>query len=97
MVEVAAGMGVGGDVHVVELQFSIADQAEPVAKVGLSGPDRFHLGAHQFDAGFQGFKDVVLMPGQAVIRQQTIGCGSCGSGTLLASSFGHPPSDFSAA
>ena len=45
VVEVAAGVAVGRDVHVVQLHLAIADQAEAIAQVHLAGPDRFHLGA----------------------------------------------------
>ena len=90
MVVVAAGVGVRGDVHVVQLQLAIANQAEAIAQVGLTGTDRLHLRPDQLDAGFQGFEDVVLVPGQPVVRQQAIGS-SPRCGVFFASTFGHGP------
>ena len=55
--------------HVVQLHFTVADQAETIPEIGLAGSDGFHLGAHQLNASFQRFQDVVLMPGQPVVGQ----------------------------
>ena len=73
VVEVGPGMGVGGDVHVVELQLPLADQAEAVAQVAVARPDRLHLRAQQFNARFQGFEDLVLVAGETVVGQQLVG------------------------
>ena len=51
VIEVAAGVSVGRDVHVY-LEFSIAYEAESIAQVGLTVADRLHLGTHQFDSCF---------------------------------------------
>ena len=83
MVEIAAGLLMAGNVHVVQLQLPLADQAEAVAQVGLAGPDGLHLRSQQFNSGFQGVKDFVLMTGLAVVRQQLLrlkalfGCRFC--------------------
>ena len=69
VVVIPACMGVGRDMHVVQLHFAFADQAETIPEIGLASPNGFHLGAYQFDAGFQRFQDVVLMPGQPVVGQ----------------------------
>ena len=63
----------GGDVHVVQLHFAIADQAKAIAQVGLTGPDCFYLRTHQLHACFQGFKDFVFVAGQAVVSEQPLG------------------------
>ena len=52
VVEIAAGVGVRGDVNVVEVQFSAPDQAEAIAKIGLPRAHRFHLGPQKFDSRF---------------------------------------------
>ena len=77
VVEVTARMAVGGDVHVVQLQFSVADQAEAVPQVGFAGADGFHFRSDQFDAGFEGFQNLVLMACLTVVRQKTVGRCPC--------------------
>ena len=62
-------MGVGRDVHVVQLHLAIANQAKPVPEVGLACAHGFHFGAQQLNTRFQGFEDVVLMACKAVVRQ----------------------------
>ena len=52
MVEIAAGVGVRGDVNVVEVQFAASDQAEAIAKIGLSSTHRLHLGPQKLDSRF---------------------------------------------
>ena len=52
VIEIAAGVGVRGDVNVVEVQFSAPDQAEAIAKIGLPRAHRFHLGPQEFDSRF---------------------------------------------
>ena len=69
--------------HVVQLQLSLADEAEAITQVGLAGTDGLHLCSQQFNAGFQGFQDFVLVAGLAVVRQQLLrlkalfGCRFC--------------------
>ena len=82
-------MAVGRDVHVVQLQLPLADQAEAVAQVALAGPDRFHLRAEQLQAAFQGFEDLVLVASKAVVGQQFVGGIALGLGALLAPALGH--------
>ena len=83
MVEVAAGLFMAGNVHVVQLQLALADQAEAITQVGLAGADGFHLSSQQLNAGFQGFHDFVLVPGLPVVSQQLLrlealfGCRFC--------------------
>ena len=52
VIEIAAGVGVRGDVNVVEVQFSAPDQAEAIAKIGLPRAHRFHFGPQKFDSRF---------------------------------------------
>ena len=52
VIEVAAGMGVRGDVHVVEVEFASSDQAEAIAQIGLSRAHGFHFRTQKFDPGF---------------------------------------------
>ena len=69
MVEIAACLLVTGDVDVVQLQFTAADQAETISQIGLACTDGLDLGAKQFDACLEGFKNLVLVPRLAVVRQ----------------------------
>ena len=85
VVEISPGVAVGRDVHVVQLQFAVADQTEAIPQVGFAVADRLHLGSHQFDPCFQGLEDLVLVPGLTVVRQHAISCGSrCGCGCFFA-------------
>ena len=59
------------------LKLSIADQTEATSHAGFVVADRIHFGTHQLDAGFQGFKDLVLMPCLSVVCQHPIGGGPC--------------------
>ncbi len=59
----------GGNVNVMEPDLPVPDQAEAVPQIGLARTDGLHLGAQQFKAGLQGLQDVVLMAGQAILRQ----------------------------
>lgn len=69
MVEIAAGLLMGGDVNVMEPKLPVPDEAEAVPQIGLACTNGLHLGAQQFKTGLQGFQDVVLMAGEAVVRQ----------------------------
>ena len=57
--------------HVVQLHLPVADQAEPIPQVGLSRPHRFHFRAQQLDPRFQDLENVVLMAGEAIVRQDS--------------------------
>ena len=89
MVEVGAGVGVWGDVDVVQLQLPFADQAEAIAQVHLARSDGLDFGAHQLNAALQGFENFVLMPREAVVRQQFVGGFPKGLGVLFAPALGH--------
>ena len=52
VIEIAAGVGVRGDVNVVKLEFAASDQAEAIAQIGLPSPHRLHLGPQKFDSRF---------------------------------------------
>jgi hypothetical protein len=72
MVEITAGLLMAGDMHVVELQLALADEAKAIAQVGLAGADGFDLSSQQLNPGFQGVEDFVLVAGLAVVRQQLL-------------------------
>lgn len=89
VVEVAAGMAVGGDVYVVQQQLTVADQTEAIPQIGLPGTDRFHFRTHQLDPGLEGVENLVLVPGQAIVCQETIGCSTGRGGGFFCSSLPH--------
>ncbi len=89
VVEEPTRMAVGRDVHVVQLQLAIADQAEAIPQVALPGPNGFHLRSQQFDARLQGFENLVLVAGQAIVSQQALGGISLGGASPPAGPLGH--------
>ena len=52
VIEIAAGVGVRGDVDVVEVQLTASDQAEAIPQIGLARAHRLHLGPQKLDSRF---------------------------------------------
>ena len=52
---------VGGDVHPLDDQLAAVDVHPAVLQVDPAGPQAFHLGAFEFDAGFQRFHHKVFV------------------------------------
>ena len=90
VIEVSARVAMGGDMHVVKLQFSLANQTKTIAEIRFAITDGFHLGAHQLDSRFKGFENFVLMPRLAVVGHEAVCSGPCcSSGCFFYSSFCH--------
>jgi hypothetical protein len=60
VVEKLGGGLVRRNVDVVEMNFAVPNQGEPVPQVGFAFPDGFHFGPHEGDARFVGFQNFVL-------------------------------------
>src|SRR5262249_46207330 len=63
-----AAVAVGADVDVVEEDLAVLDAREAVAEVDAPFTDRLDLGPDQRDAGLEGFQQMEIVEGLAVLR-----------------------------
>ena len=53
---------VGADVHAFDEGFVVLDENIGILEIGVAGAHGFDFGAFEGDAGFQCFKDEIIMP-----------------------------------
>src|SRR6185312_1000713 len=68
-----AAMAVRADVDVVEEDLAVLDAREAVAEVHAAFADRFHLGAEQDEAGFEGLEQMEVVKGLPVLGDVFLG------------------------
>lgn len=61
---------VGGDMQVVQPGLAVFNDHKGVGQIGLAGPQGFHLGPHQDNAGLQPFFDMIFVEGALVCADQ---------------------------
>src|SRR5712664_2304831 len=88
-------LGVLRDMNVMQPDFPVRDQCEPIGKRSTARAQRFHLGTGERDTRLEGVLDRVVVPGPPVRGDDLVSLLACHFSPVGPSraklSTGHPP------